>query len=202
MDDVYVLKELEQLKAMSDPLRLSVLGATISRPVTIAEVAEGLGENPRKLYYHFTELERLGLIRVVETRQKGNLIEKVYRAVAKFFSVDWTLFNRSEEGQQYLVRNVTTLLQDAAASFQRRVQEGRLSPEQMDRIWPLHTVIRLDEGDDEEFRRRLMDLLNEFKRRADKGGRPNASLTLLFYPFGPSPAGAERSETREGERES
>jgi DNA-binding transcriptional ArsR family regulator len=186
MDDVYVLKELEQLKALSDPLRLSVLGETIAHPVTIAEVAERLGEKPRKLYYHFTELERLGLIQVVETRQKGNLIEKRYRAVAQFISVDWTLFNQSVEGQEYLVKKVTTMLHNSALDFQRLIQSGCLDPEQMDLIWPLHSVMRLQEADIPEFRQRLRSLLEEFRDRASDAEKPNASLTLLFYPFTPS----------------
>jgi DNA-binding transcriptional ArsR family regulator len=186
MDDVYVLKELEQLKALSDPLRLSVLGETIAHPVTIAEVAERLGEKPRKLYYHFTELERLGLIQVVETRQKGNLIEKRYRAVAQFISVDWTLFNQSVEGQEYLVKSVTTMLHNSALDFQRLIQSGCLDPEQMDLIWPLHSLMRLQETDIPEFRQRLRSLLEEFRDRANDVEKPNASLTLLFYPFTPS----------------
>jgi DNA-binding transcriptional ArsR family regulator len=184
MDDVYVLKEPEQLKAMSDPLRVAVLGETIGGPVTIAQVAEKLGEPPRKLYYHFTELERLGLIRVVETRQKGNLIEKLYQAVAKFISVDWTLFNKTTEGQEYLVRNVNALLHNSALDFQRHIQEGHLDPEQMDKIWPLYTVMRLSSEDVERFRRGLRDLLEQFKGKRGEG-EPSASLTLLFYPFTP-----------------
>jgi DNA-binding transcriptional ArsR family regulator len=183
MDDVFVLRELDQLKAMSDPLRLSVLGQTVRGPVTIAQVAERLEENPRKLYYHFTELERLGLIQIVETRQKGNLIEKWYQAVAKFFSVDWTLFNRSAEGQQYLAQNVTALLHNSATDLQRHFQENHLSPEQLDQIWPLHSVMQLKAGEFQEFRQRLLALLDEFRGRKGEEREETASLTLLLYPF-------------------
>ena len=183
MDDLFVVKELEQLKALTDPLRLGVLGEAMGEPVTIAQVAERLGETPRKLYYHFTELERVGLLNVAETRQKGNLIEKRYQAVATFVSVDWAVFHRSPEGQEVLVRNVPAMLQDSALDFQRHMREGRLGREQIDRVWPLHSIVSLRDDHLLEFRERLRALIDEFRGREGHPSGPNAALTLLFYPF-------------------
>jgi hypothetical protein len=59
----------------------------------------------------------------------------------------------------------------------------------MDRIWPLHTFIRLKAEDVEDFRRGLHDFLKQYKGKSGEGeskeGNSNASLTLLFYPFTP-----------------
>ena len=183
MEDVFIVKELEQLKGMTDPLRVAVLGQAIAAPVTIAQVAEALGENPRKLYYHFTELERLGLIRVAETRRKGNLLEKWYRAVARFYSVDWSLFHRSPEGMAAFADSITAMLHNSALDFRRRAQDGRLTPEQADLVWPLHHLFRLREDQVQPFRERLMAVLEEFRGGGDRTEKPNAALTLLFYPF-------------------
>jgi DNA-binding transcriptional ArsR family regulator len=88
MKDVYTLRSLKQLKALTDPLRLRALDAFVQQPMTTKQVAALLGENPTKLYHHVQILEGAGLIRVVETRRKRGTFEKSYRAVAEDFVVD------------------------------------------------------------------------------------------------------------------
>jgi hypothetical protein len=150
-------------------------------------VAHQLNDKPRKLYYHFTELERLGLLEVVETRRKGNLLEKYYRAVARFITVDWALFQRSPEGLQYIVQSIVSMLHHSAADFQRYVSEGYLSPEQIEAVWPLYQIISLRPDHLTEFRERMRALLEEFKAKEGGAEGPNAALTLLLYPFAPAP---------------
>src|SRR3954463_2765977 len=89
---VHTISDLAALRAISDPLRTRILRELRDVPRSTAQVAARLGEGTTKLHYHMNELERNGLVELVETRQKGNLIEKYYRAVAGFFRVDPALF--------------------------------------------------------------------------------------------------------------
>jgi DNA-binding transcriptional ArsR family regulator len=73
--------ELRQLRVLADPLRVRILRALAREPRTTAQVAELLGENDTRLYHHVRALERVNLIRLVETRPKRGTTEKYYQAV-------------------------------------------------------------------------------------------------------------------------
>ncbi len=75
VQDTYEFETLEQVRALSDPLRMEMVRQFAAHgPLTPPQVAARLGEKVHRLYHHLNELERHGLVRVVETRQKCNLI--------------------------------------------------------------------------------------------------------------------------------
>jgi DNA-binding transcriptional ArsR family regulator len=89
--DVYELETLEQLRAIADELRSRITEALIHRAMTVTQLGEMLGQAPAKIHYHVRELERVGLIRLVATREKSGILEKYYRAVAKSYTATKTL---------------------------------------------------------------------------------------------------------------
>lgn len=72
------LQDMELAKLLLDPRRISILRHAKEQPVTIKQIAEQLGEKPSRLYYHVNKLVEHGLIKLVETKQHGNLIEHYY----------------------------------------------------------------------------------------------------------------------------
>ncbi len=72
-------------KALSHPLRLSLLERLKAQAMTNEELAQALGVPSGKLYFHTKMLRDAGLISQVETRQKGPITEKLYRAVARSY---------------------------------------------------------------------------------------------------------------------
>lgn len=94
-----VLTEVEQLKAVSDPVRLDLLDAMThdaERTWTAKELAERLGTRQTKLYHHLNLLEERGFIRVAETRLVSGIVEKRYQVTALNFRVDRRLLAGSE----------------------------------------------------------------------------------------------------------
>jgi len=89
--EVYYLESIEQLRAISDPLRARIFEALVRRPLTVKRVATLLGEAPAKIHYHVRELERVGLLKLVETRERGGILEKDYRAVARILGTTASL---------------------------------------------------------------------------------------------------------------
>jgi DNA-binding transcriptional ArsR family regulator len=79
----YELETVEQLRAIADELRMRLVDQLALQAMTVTQLAELLGEAPNKLHYHVRELERVGLVKKVETREKGAILEKYYRAVAQ-----------------------------------------------------------------------------------------------------------------------
>jgi len=89
--DTYELETLEQLRAIADELRTRIVEALSHRAMTVTQLGEMLGQAPAKIHYHVRELERVGLVRLVATREKSGILEKYYRAVAKGFTASKTL---------------------------------------------------------------------------------------------------------------
>jgi len=100
----FTVTDLEQIRALADPLRLRILGGFCSVPRTTMQVAEILGEKPTKLYHHVDALERVGLIRLVETRPNRGTMEKYYQAVAARFQAGISALSPSPD----LTENVST----------------------------------------------------------------------------------------------
>jgi DNA-binding transcriptional ArsR family regulator len=87
IEEVFPLTTLDQVRTMADPLRVRILERLVREPMTVKMLGTDLGEPPAKVHYHVRELERVRAIRLVETREKGGVLEKYYRAVARTFRV-------------------------------------------------------------------------------------------------------------------
>lgn len=81
--EVFFVENLEQMRALADPRRMRIFERLARQPMTVTQLGEQLGDSAAKVHYHVRELERLGVVKLVETREKGGILEKYYRAVAK-----------------------------------------------------------------------------------------------------------------------
>ncbi len=61
--------------------------AHLAEPDSAAGLARRLGVPRQRLNYHLRELEREGLIELVEERRKGNCVERIVRATARAFVI-------------------------------------------------------------------------------------------------------------------
>jgi len=187
----FQIKDLETLRAVSDPLRMQIV-ELLAENLTVKQVAEKLGHAPSKLYYHFTTLEKLGLIEVAETRMVANMVEKVYRSKADVLDVDPSLLKFSKEGpNEPLNMTVTSTIDatrdDILGSLQARQFQLEQGAEEQPRRFILNRVIsRLPEKRVGEFQDRLVKLLQEFESESDTSTRKSDlqpyALTVAFYP--------------------
>ena len=93
MKDIYKIKDLEQVRLLSDPLKLRLLQAFAESGKTTKQAAAELGENVTKLYRHVDALHDVGLLEVIEEKQKRGTIERTFQAVAQRFEADYSLFS-------------------------------------------------------------------------------------------------------------
>jgi DNA-binding transcriptional ArsR family regulator len=84
---LYNLESIEQVKAIADELRQRILEELVDTPRTVTQLGERLGISAAKVHYHARELERVGLLKLVQTREKGGILEKYYRTVALRLSI-------------------------------------------------------------------------------------------------------------------
>jgi DNA-binding transcriptional ArsR family regulator len=89
-----VITDVEQLRAISDPLRVRIIEAMADLPLrgwTAKELAARLHTSQTKLYHHLNLLEERGFIVVAETRMVSGIREKRYQLTAVSFRVERSL---------------------------------------------------------------------------------------------------------------
>ncbi|GLZ78448.1 transcriptional regulator [Actinorhabdospora filicis] len=69
-----------------DPMRARLL-AELAEPASATMLAARVGLARQKINYHLRELERHGLIELVEERRKGNVTERLVRATARSYVI-------------------------------------------------------------------------------------------------------------------
>lgn len=87
MKSVDVVRGRERLRGGLTPLRRGVLEA-LREPGSAATLAPVLGETRQALNYHLRELEKAGLVELVEERPRRGFTERVVRATARAVLVD------------------------------------------------------------------------------------------------------------------
>ena len=87
MKDVQTIDDLEQLRLLSDPLKLSLVQVFGEAEGTVASAASTLGQPQTKLYRHVDALLDAGLIEVTREQPKRGTVERWFRAAARRFEV-------------------------------------------------------------------------------------------------------------------
>jgi DNA-binding transcriptional ArsR family regulator len=84
---VNVVRGGERLRGGLSPLRRRLL-AELREPASAAVLAGRLGQSRQRLNYHVRELEKAGLVELVELRPRRGCVERVVRATARAVMVD------------------------------------------------------------------------------------------------------------------
>ncbi len=86
MYDVAVIDDPAAAEASLDPIRARLL-AELAQPGSASTLATRVGLARQKVNYHLRELERHGLVELVEERRKGNCTERVLQATAASYVI-------------------------------------------------------------------------------------------------------------------
>jgi DNA-binding transcriptional ArsR family regulator len=86
MLDVAVIEDPAVAEVSLDPMRARLLAA-LAEPASATTLAARVGLARQKVNYHLRELERHGLVELVEERRKGNVTERVLRATAASYVI-------------------------------------------------------------------------------------------------------------------
>jgi DNA-binding transcriptional ArsR family regulator len=167
-DDVLVVREPEQLRALGDDLRAEIVVRLREHARSTTELAEALGLPRGTVGHHLKVLEKAGLIRVVRTRRVRALTERYYGRTARLF-----LFKSTDDADGEDVRNV------AAASL-RAAAEEILPGDDDGRTTFAVLRVRLNADDARRFTRRLEKLQREFLEADDPDGEPFGLASALF----------------------
>ncbi len=90
---VLVLESPEAAASLLNPLRRRIL-EHLTRPDSASGVARHLRLPRQKINYHLRELEKRGLVRLVEEQRRGNVTERVVVAAARSFALSPKVLGR------------------------------------------------------------------------------------------------------------
>lgn len=189
---LFVIKDLETLKVITDPLRFQILEVLGEEPQTVKSVADKLGMTSNRLYYHFNMLESTGLIKVVRTQTINNIIEKFYWTTAKEIMVDQDIVNANPEAvvediNRVIIAALDTTKEDIIRSlhtldFTAKKEDGEKSND----ISVFRVKKRISDKDYEKISKKFKNLLDEFQNLPEaKSSDPDArqyGVAYFLYP--------------------
>src|ERR687889_371445 len=112
LDEMLVVTAPEQLRALADPLRGTLLELVLERAATITELAQAVHRPKSTVGYHVNLLVDAGLLRVVRTRRVRAIEERFYGRVARTLYIG--VLSRPEDKQ--VVAAINGIAEAAAES--------------------------------------------------------------------------------------
>jgi len=196
----YSLNSIEQLRALADALRQQIIQALMHKPMTVTQVGENLGLAPAKIHYHVRELERVGLVRLVETREKGGILEKYYQPVARDFEVPGALLHGLPPDEPISIARelLERVTREFLAVLSRGLREQEADPPLTRHLSMVESRVWITENEFQEIQEKLREALAPFHEPRGIAGEEEHSFSLMGYQ---SPSPGDVRALDEGVRE-
>jgi DNA-binding transcriptional ArsR family regulator len=177
--ETFQFQTLEQLKVVAaDELRERIVSLLVSEALTATQIGERLGQPANKVHYHVRELERAGLVRLVERREKGGILEKYFRAVARNYVVPDDLIRTlpPDETTAALREFISTVTEGFLRAFRAAAsQEGVESlTASRDHIWVTREELK-------ELGRQVAALLEPYESRRGIEREEEYTIAHFWY---------------------
>jgi len=157
-----------QVKALSHPLRTTILGLLHERAATVAELAAAVERPKSTVAHHVKVLAQAGLVQVVRTRRVRAIDERFYGRTARMFYV---AVEQSPEGEQ-LPRDFNDF-DVAARESADAYRNGKL--------WGFIRHARISETEVSTFWERMAELVSEFEQ-LPRSGNTMYGFAVGVYP--------------------
>ncbi len=161
----------EQLRAIADPLRSSLLDLVLERAATVAELAGAVGRPKSTVAHHVGVLVDAGMLRVVRTRRVRAIDERFYGRTGRTLVIGVTR-GAGGSGQQDVPMCVNALSVAAAES---------VPAHEADTLYSTLRHARIPAGEASRFWRRVEELVNEFSA-LPRAGDTSYGLAVGLYP--------------------
>jgi len=184
-----VIAEPARAAALLHPLRLEIL-EELREPDSASGLARRLHLPRQKVNYHLRELEKERLVELVEERRKGNCVERVVRASARYYLINPATLGhlaadpdkiKDRFSSAYLVALAARAIRDLAVLHQRAEKAGKRLA-----TFSLQTEVRIASAADrkaftEELASQIARLATKYHDEKAPGGR-RFSFFLGAYP--------------------
>jgi DNA-binding transcriptional ArsR family regulator len=161
--DEYIHAETpQQLKALGNQLRMSLLDLLNERAASITELADAVGRPKGTVGYHVKVLEDTGFVRVVRTRRVRAMTEKLYGRTAHTI-----IFHGSPDpgAKMFMLQEALAeaVVEDESALASSTLRHVRMSNEQAIAFWD-----------------RVLELAVEFAKSPRGGDRVYGFLASIY----------------------
>lgn len=179
--DYYDIESIEQMRAIADELRVRICELLAQQPMTATQVGDALGVAPAKVHYHVRELERVGLVKLVFTREKSGILEKYYRSVAKSTRVPASLLQSVPQDE--MLTAINAIGQSAVTGFVRATNQAIAEQaEQGSVMLDMATAtLWVTPELSKQFDAELVALTQKYAQRRDVEGEQELSFFHLYY---------------------
>jgi DNA-binding transcriptional ArsR family regulator len=166
--DRIALTRPSQVKALSHPLRTTILGLLHERAATVTELALAVKRPKSTVAHHVKVLAEAGLLQVVRTRRVRAIEERFYGRTARMFYVSV----ERDAGGEEMPRDFNDF-EVAAAESADAFRDGKL--------WGFIRHARITEEQASEFWERMAELVAEFDR-LPRSGDTMYGFAVGVYP--------------------
>ncbi|GCE21233.1 helix-turn-helix domain-containing protein [Dictyobacter kobayashii] len=180
MEDTYIIGSLEQLRAISDQLRVTILHVLRDQAMTTKQLGDRLELAPAKVHYHVRELERVGLVQLVETREKGGILEKYYQPVARNFSVSSEILLSSPPDEVFSL--LSDMLEQSKADFLRSARQSLERKNDLDNVLLRLVQLRATHEEMTALSEQIFALLQPYEDRGNNGDGEVLQGMFMLYP--------------------
>jgi DNA-binding transcriptional ArsR family regulator len=167
--DRIALTEASQVKAISHPLRNTILGLLHERAASVSELAVAVGRPKSTVAHHVKVLNQARLIRVVRTKRVRAIEERFYGRTARMFYVSVERSSDSEDLPRDFNDFEVAAVESAAA-----YRDGKL--------WGFIRHARISEAQASAFWERMAELVTEFDHL------PRSGSTVYGFAVGVYPS--------------
>lgn len=197
--NVYQIESMDQLKAIASELRQRIIHALARQQLTVTQLGDLLDQPPAKLHYHVRELERLGLVVLVETREKGGILEKYYRTRARTLTVPPGLLQ--ERPPDETIAAVSDLLQDVAQGFMQSFAQSAMEGTSIEGTTALlRWHLWMTEEEVATLGQKIATLVEPYEqRRGVEGERELSFVEMLYDPRAATSEGEPDIQSAEGD---
>jgi DNA-binding transcriptional ArsR family regulator len=166
--DRIALTEPSQVRAISHPLRTTILGLLHERAASVSELAAAVERPKSTVAHHVRVLCDAGLVQVVRTRRVRAIEERFYGRTARMFYVG---VERAAGGDE-MPRDFNDF-EVAARESAEAFRDGKL--------WGFIRHARISETQVSEFWERMAELVSEFDR-LPRSGETMYGFAVGVYP--------------------
>lgn len=121
----------DRVRSALSPLRRELL-RRLAEPASATELAAAMDLPRQKVNYHLRQLERAGLVELVEERRRRGCVERVLRASAEAFVVDPTVLGagpsvtaRDQFAAEHLVAAAAATVRDVSRMRAAAADQGK-----------------------------------------------------------------------------
>lgn len=169
LEDTVELTTAEQVKAIGDALRTTILGLLHERAATVTELAAAVKRPKSTVAHHVKVLADAGLLRVVRTRRVRAIEERFYGRTARMFYVG---LGRKADGVELPLdfNDFEVAAKESVAAYEAHklrsfIRHARISEEQAREFW-----------------RRIDQVIHEFDK-LPRSGDTAYGFTVGLYPM-------------------